>query len=122
MRAGCGWVRERLRGDGRVETPLDQASLDQAIAVLKREPVEAVAVCYLHAWHDPRHEKATRQAVERELPGVEPSLSAEVLPQIKEFERISTTVVNAYVGGRVDRGIWSGSSDASPRLGIAGQL
>ena len=63
-------VRERLRGDGRVETPLDPASLDQAIAVLKRERVEAVAVCYLHAWRDPSHERATREAVERELPGV----------------------------------------------------
>src|SRR5271157_4900030 len=46
-------VRERLRGDGRVETPLDRASLDDAIAVLKRERVEAVAICYLHAWRDP---------------------------------------------------------------------
>jgi N-methylhydantoinase A len=91
-------VRERLRGDGRVETPLDPASLDQAIAVLKRERVEAVAVCYLHAWRDPSHERATREAVERELPAAYVSLSADVLPQIKEFERVSTTVVNAYVG------------------------
>jgi N-methylhydantoinase A len=91
-------VRERLRGDGRVETPLDMASLDQAIAVLQRERVEAVAVCYLHAWRDPSHEHATRQAVERQMPGVYVSLSAEVLPQIKEFERVSTTVINAYVG------------------------
>ena len=96
-------VRERMRGDGRVETPLDPASLAAAIAVLKREPVEAVAVCYLHAWRDPSHERATREAVERELPGVYVSLSAEVLPQIKEFERVSTTVVNAYVGPAVAR-------------------
>ncbi len=59
-------VRERLRGDGRVETPLDPASLDQAIAVLKRERIEAVAVCYLHAWRDASHERATSEAVERE--------------------------------------------------------
>jgi N-methylhydantoinase A len=96
-------VRERLRGDGRVETPLDPASLDQAIAVLKRERVEAVAVCYLHAWRDPSHERTTRQAVERELPGVYVSLSADVLPKIKEFERVSTTVVNAYVGPVLSR-------------------
>ncbi|HEV7997753.1 MAG TPA: hydantoinase/oxoprolinase family protein [Stellaceae bacterium] len=96
-------VRERLRGDGRVETPLDRASLDHAIAVLKRERVEAVAVCYLHAWRDPSHEQATRAALEHELPGVYVSLSAEVLPQIKEFERVSTTVVNAYVGPAVAR-------------------
>src|SRR5229473_5918836 len=91
-------VRERMRTDGRIETPLDAASLDEAIAVLRQERVEAVAVCYLHAWHDPRHEAATREALHRALPGAYVALSSEVLPQIKEFERVSTTVVNAYVG------------------------
>ena len=52
-------VRERMRADGRIEIPLDPASLDAAIVVLQREQVEAVAVCYLHAWHDPRHERLT---------------------------------------------------------------
>src|ERR1700730_3330272 len=79
-------VRERLRADGRVETPLDPASLDRAIAVLQREGVEAVAVCYLHAYRDPTHERATHAAIERALPGVYVSLSSDVLPQIKEFE------------------------------------
>jgi len=91
-------VRERLRADGRVETPLDPASLERAVEVLKREQVEAVAVCYLHAYRDPQHELSTRAAIERELPGAYVSLSSEVLPQIKEYERVSTTVVNAYVG------------------------
>ncbi|HEX6442117.1 MAG TPA: hydantoinase/oxoprolinase family protein, partial [Stellaceae bacterium] len=91
-------VRERLRADGRVETPLDPVSLDHAVDVLKREQVEAVAVCYLHAYRDPRHELATKAVIERELPGIYVSLSSEVLPQIKEYERVSTTVVNAYVG------------------------
>src|SRR5271168_1442376 len=96
-------VRERIRADGRVETPLDYASLDRAIAILKRERVEAVAVCYLHAWRDASHERATRKAVERALPGIYVSLSSDVLPQIKEFERVSTTVVNAYVGPALSR-------------------
>ena len=96
-------VRERLRADGRIETPLDQASLDAAIAALKRERVEAVAVCYLHAWRDPGHEQASRAALERELPDAYVSLSAEVLAQIKEFERVSTTIVNAYVGPALSR-------------------
>ena len=91
-------VRERMRADGRVEVPLDQASLDAAIAALRRAGVEAVAVCYLHAWHDPSHEQATRAALRRLLPDVYVSLSCEVLPQIKEFERVSTTIINAYVG------------------------
>src|SRR5213078_864211 len=61
-------VRERVRADGPVEIPLDPASLDAAIAVLRREQIEAVAVCYLHAWRDPRHEEATREALQRALP------------------------------------------------------
>ncbi len=96
-------VRERLRADGRVEIPLDPASLDRAIAVLQQERVEAVAVCYLHAWRDPRHEEATREALRRALPDAYLSLSSEVLPQIKEFERVSTTIVNAYVGPVLSR-------------------
>jgi N-methylhydantoinase A len=91
-------VRERIRADGRIETPLDRTSLDAAIAVLRRERVEAVAICYLHAWRDPRHEHLSRDAVRAALPGLYVSLSSEVLPQIKEFERVSTTIVNAYVG------------------------
>jgi N-methylhydantoinase A len=96
-------VRERLRADGRIEVPLDPASLDRAIATLPDERVEAVAVCYLHAWRDPRHEEATREALARALPGIYVSLSSEVLPQIKEYERVSTTVVNAYVGPAMSR-------------------
>ena len=96
-------VRERLRADGRVEIPLDPASLDAAIAVLRQGGVEAVAVCYLHAWRDPRHEELTRAALESALPGIYVSLSSEVLPQIKEFERVSTTVINAYVGPVLSR-------------------
>jgi N-methylhydantoinase A len=90
-------VRERIRADGRIEIPLDPASLDRAIAVLREAGVEAVAVCYLHAWRDPSHEEATRAALARAFPEAYVSLSSEVLPQIKEFERVSTTIVNAYV-------------------------
>jgi len=96
-------VRERTRADGRIETPLDRASLDCAIAALERERVAAVAVCYLHSWRDPGHERATREAVTRVLPGAYIALSSDVLPQIKEFERVSTTVVNAYVGPALSR-------------------
>jgi N-methylhydantoinase A len=96
-------VRERMRADGRIEIPLDPASLDAAIVVLQREQVEAVAVCYLHAWHDPRHERLTAEALARALPDAFVSLSSEVLPQIKEFERVSTTIVNAYVGPVLSR-------------------
>jgi N-methylhydantoinase A len=96
-------VRERLRADGRVEIPLDAASLDRAIDELATEGVEAVAVCYLHAYRDPRHERATGEVIKHLLPGLYVSLSSDVLPQIKEFERVSTTVVNAYVGPALSR-------------------
>src|SRR5437762_2282556 len=96
-------VRERIRADGRIDTPLDPASLEAAIAVLQRERVESVAVCYLHAWCDPGHERQTGEALARALPDAYVSLSSAVLPQIKEFERVSTTVVNAYVGPALSR-------------------
>jgi N-methylhydantoinase A len=96
-------IRERLRADGRVETPLDPASLDRAIEQLKEAEVEAVAVCYLHAYRDPRHERATKDAIEGALLGIYVSLSSDVLPQIKEYERVSTTVINAYVGPALSR-------------------
>jgi N-methylhydantoinase A len=91
-------VRERMRPDGRVEVALDPQSLDRAIGALQQQQVESVAVCYLHAWRDPAHEEATREALQRALPDAYVSLSSEVLPQIKEFERVSTTIINAYVG------------------------
>ncbi|MBV9858942.1 MAG: hydantoinase/oxoprolinase family protein [Alphaproteobacteria bacterium] len=96
-------VRERMRADGRVEIPLDPDSLARAIAALKHAEVEAVAVCYLHAYRDDRHERATAEALAREMPEAYVSLSSQVLPQIKEFERVSTTVVNAYVGPALSR-------------------
>jgi N-methylhydantoinase A len=94
-------VRERMRADGRVETPLDMVSLNAAIADLKSAGVEAVAVCYLHAWRDAAHERATAEAIRAAMPDAYISLSADVFPQIKEFDRVSTTVVNAYVGPKL---------------------
>ncbi|MBL8670870.1 MAG: hydantoinase/oxoprolinase family protein, partial [Alphaproteobacteria bacterium] len=96
-------VKERLRPDGRVEVKLDKASLDRAVKRLKADGVEAVAVCYLHAYRDAKHERATRDAVAKALPQAYVTLSSDVFPQIKEYERVSTTVVNAYVGPIVDR-------------------
>src|SRR5262249_32963519 len=96
-------VTERMRADGAVDIPLDRASLDAAIDALKRAGVEAVAVCYLHAYRDPRHECETAEVLARAMPDAYVSLSSEVFPQIKEFDRVSTTVVNAYVGPALSR-------------------
>jgi N-methylhydantoinase A len=91
-------VRERMREDGRTELPLDAASLDAALNRLEQAGVGAVAVCFLHSWRDPSHERAAAEAARARLPGVFVTTSAEVLPQIKEYERFSTTVANAAVG------------------------
>jgi len=91
-------IVERVRFDGTVTKPLDRRSLTAALAVLDDQDVEAVAVCYLHSYRNPRHERLTGREVRRRLPRAYVSLSVDVLPQIKEFERVWTTVVNAYVG------------------------
>jgi N-methylhydantoinase A len=91
-------VRERTRADGGIETPLDHAALDAAIQQLAAEGVQAVAICFLHAWRNPAHEQAAADAVRARLQQAYVTASSDVLPQIKEFERFSTTVANAAVG------------------------
>ena len=91
-------VRERMRADGSVETPLDPASLSTAIEALAQADVQAVAICFLHSWRNPEHERQAAAAVRARLQGAYVTTSFDVLPQIKEFERFSTTVANAAVG------------------------
>ncbi len=90
-------VRERLRPNGAVETPLDPDSLGEAIAAIKTSGATSVAICFLHSYRNAAHEIAASERLLRELPDVNVSRSVDVLPQIKEYERVSTTVVNAYV-------------------------
>jgi len=96
-------VKERIRPDGSIHVPLDNDSLDAAIEKLKEADVTSIAVCYLHAYKESKHEKETRARIESKLPGVSVSLSSEVFPEIKEYERVSTTVVNAYVRPVVEK-------------------
>src|SRR6202023_3326165 len=84
-------TRERLRRD----------SIAKACAALKAEGVEAVAVCFLHAYANPAHERAAGEMIKAALPDVYLSLSHEILREYREFERMSTTVVNAYIGRKV---------------------
>ena len=96
-------VRERLKANGDIATPLDEQSLDAAIAAIRRSGATSVAVCFLHSYLNPVHEIAAVQRLGRELPDVSISRSSDVLPQIKEYERVSTSIVNAYVGPVVRR-------------------
>ncbi|MEJ0020105.1 MAG: hydantoinase/oxoprolinase family protein [Acetobacteraceae bacterium] len=90
-------VVEKLRPDGSIATPLDPASIAAAIDMLRREEVRSVAICLLHSYANPAHERAVAEAVRAALPDVAISVSHEILPEIKEYPRTSTTVINAYV-------------------------
>lgn len=96
-------IPERLYADGAIATPLDEQAVRAAAQDMVRDGVEAVAVCYLHAYANPAHERRTAEILAEEMPGVPVSLSHQVHPEPKEFERTSTTVVNAYVQRVVDR-------------------
>lgn len=90
-------VKERLDSFGDVVEPLDEETLREAIEGLRAAGVESVAVCYLHSYKNPVHEQQTGEALARELPGVYVTLSSDVAPEIREYERMSTAVANAYV-------------------------
>ena len=90
-------VRERLLADGSVLTPLDAASAREAIAALLAQGVEAIAISLLHAYRNPAHELELAALVAEMAPGLPMSRSSEIVPEIREFERTSTTVANVYV-------------------------
>jgi N-methylhydantoinase A len=90
-------VDERIDHRGRVERALDPADAERAVDALLAEKVEAIAVCLLNSFANPVHEAMLKEVIERKAPHLPKSLSFEVLPEIKEYERTSTTVINAYV-------------------------
>ena len=94
-------VSERLAAEGAVLSPLDPAEIEALARRLAEARVEAVAICFIHAWRDPAHEQAAREVVQRILPEAYISLSSEISPEFREFDRFSTTVLNTYVGPRV---------------------
>jgi N-methylhydantoinase A len=94
---------ERLDFHGAVVRPLDEAATRAAIRRLAAQGVESVAVCLLFSYVNPVHERRVRELLAEELPAARVSLSHEVMPTAPEFERTSTTLVDAYVGPRVER-------------------
>ena len=91
-------IPERVRADGSVFTPLDERALDRELEYLRQEGVEALAVCFLFSYLNPAHEALVYEKIRDKFPDLYTSLSHEVIPQIKEFDRLSTTVINSYVG------------------------
>src|SRR5262249_35132044 len=86
---------ERVDFRGNVLRALDEAVLREAVRALNAERVESIAVCLLFAFLYPAHEQRVREIVAQEMPDASVSLSCEVLPQIREYFRLSTTVINA---------------------------
>src|SRR3989475_1616681 len=114
-------VPERLDFDGRVVVPLDEEAVRRALRRMKLQGVDSLAVVFLFSFVDAAHERRVREIAAEELPGVMVSLSHEVMPSAPEFERTSTTLVNAYVGPRIGRYL----SQLDERLraaGFAGEL
>jgi N-methylhydantoinase A len=93
-------VEERMGPDGEL-APLDGASLEAAVAAVEEAEVEAVAVCLLFAFAHPEHERRVGEALREALPDVYVSLSSEVLPEFREYERFSTTTADAYLAPRL---------------------
>jgi len=96
-------VPERVRHDGTVETALDEVAVREAARALLAADVKAVAICYLYSFVKPEHEQRTAEILAEEMPGVFICASHEVAPEFREYERMSTTVVNAYLGPVMER-------------------
>src|ERR671936_879446 len=114
-------VDERINAAGEIERPLEARDAERAIDELLAEKVEAIAVCLLHAYAHPAHELAIGDILRRRAPSLPCSLSCEVLPEIKEYERTSTTVINAYVTPIVARylkALRKGLDDAGVRARV----
>ena len=90
-------VTERILYTGEIATPLDEGDLDDVIERLAAADLDAVAVCLLHSYANPAHERAVGEHLRAALPDLTVSLSCEVVPEFKEYERMSTTAINAYV-------------------------
>ncbi len=97
-------VRERITSDGRELRPLDPESVREALEyLLKDKGIESLAVCLLHSYANPSHERAVRSAAMEMAPHIPVTLSSEILPEFREYERASTTTMNAYVAPIVSK-------------------
>jgi len=110
-------VPERVRHDGTVETALDEQAMREAVRVLRAAGVEAVAVCFLYGFVRTEHEATAHRIIAEEFPEAFACVSHEIAPEFREYERMSTVVVNAYLGPVMQRYI-SRLGDRLARLGL----
>lgn len=113
-------VDERMGPEGEV-SPLDEESLKSVVAAVERAEVEAVAVCLLFAFMHPDHEKRVGEALREALPDLHVSLSSEVLPEFREYERFSTTAADAYLAPRL-AAYFSNLAEKAEAAGVPGPL
>ena len=114
-------VPERVLADGSVAQPLDEEHVERLGRELEAAGVEAVAVSFLHSFTNDGHELAAREALARAAPGLRVSLSSEVVPEIRELERTSTTLANVYVQELVERYL-ADLVERLERLGFGGRF
>jgi N-methylhydantoinase A len=114
-------VRERILEDGSILQPLDEGGAERLIENFLREGIEAVGVCLLHSYRNPTHERALGELLLRRAPGLAVSLSCDVVPEIREYERTSTTVANVYVQGLAE-GYLTRLRQRLDGLGVTGAL
>jgi N-methylhydantoinase A len=115
-------IAERTRFDGSIEHKLDADAVRREVAQLvEAQKIEAIAVCYLHSFRNPAHEERTAEIIHKEFPQLYVSSSAEVFSYIREFERWTTTTINAYTQPMVDRYLRKLDNSLN-KLGFRGQL
>ena len=114
-------VDERIDTHGQIQKPLDAAAAERVVDKLLSEEVEAIAVCLINSFANPVHEFMIKDIIERRAPDLPYCISYEVLPEIKEYERTSTTVINTYVMPVVARYLESLRNDIE-KLGIKAQI
>ena len=114
-------VTERMDATGAVITPLDKVDAEHVARALEQKDIEAVAICLLHSFRNPQHEREIVAIVRARLPHIAISLSSEVMPEVREYERASTTAANAYVQPTI-RYYLGRLSKALERQGVRGTL
>ncbi|UXS04590.1 hydantoinase B/oxoprolinase family protein [Agrobacterium tumefaciens] len=96
-------VSERIDADGNVILDLDEVAILRAAETLKKDGVEAIAICFMHSYRNPAHERRARDIIAKALPELSISISCEVVAEISEYQRFVTTCANAYVQPLMDR-------------------
>ncbi len=106
-------VPERIDASGTVLTPLDEDAVREQVRLLRERGVDAIAVAFLHSYRNPTHEQRVKAIIAEEFPGVFVSLSSEVAPQYREYERFSTAALNAFIGPKTSQYIENLAQKAS---------